>query len=251
MAAAAGAAAVEFFSLAHGLMRMPGSRARTKARRRLLFVAVPLAIFAVAMTAAWQWTPLHEYADPHRLMRWLGAVADHDALPALILAAFVVGNTMMFPNTALCLATVLALGPLPGFAYATAGSMLAAMSGYATGRYLGGDRVKRLELRSLDRLSAGLRRGGIWNLTLLRLLPLAPFAIVNLMAGVARVRVAPYAASTFLGLLPGNLLLTAFGRQARRLAMDPSPLEAATMAAIVVVATLAIWQLRRLTAPAA
>ena len=207
-----------------------------------------LAVLTVlALAAAWRWTPLHEYAEPWvvvRAVRW----ATHSGwMPVLIMALYVLSSAVMFPNTVLCFATILALGTHPGLLYATVGSLLAALVAYAGGRYYGAAPLKRLDIKGLSRMSQAMRQGGIVQITILRLLPLAPFSIVNLMAGAARVRVLPFTIGTLLGMAPGNLLFTAFGRQLRQLIAHPTPMEVAAMAAITLLASAAFWYLHRLT----
>lgn len=219
-----------------------------KRRRARLKIYATLGVFAVlCLAAAWQWTPLREYADPRlvaRLMRWM---AHSEWTPLIVLGAYILSNFVMFPITVLCFATILVWGTHPGLLYATAGSLVAALVAYAGGRYYGARPLQRLENGSLARLTAGLRRGGIVQMTILRLLPLAPFSIVNVMAGAARVRVFAFSVGTILGMLPGNLLFTAFGRQLRQLINNPSPMEIAAMIAVTIVASVAFWYLHRLT----
>lgn len=215
-------------------------------RARLKIYATLALLLVLGLTAAWQWTPLREYADPRWLARALRWVAQSDWLPLLVLGAYVLSNAVMFPITVLCFATILALGTHPGLLYATVGSLLAALVAYAGGRYYGADALRQVE--SLDGMRQALRQGGIVQVTLLRLLPLAPFSVVNLVAGAARVRVIPFSIGTVLGMLPGNLLFTAFGRQLRQMIAHPTPAEIAVMIAVTIGASIVFWYLHRLTA---
>jgi phospholipase D1/2 len=219
-----------------------------KRRRARLKIYATLGVLVVlALAAAWQWTPLREYADPRLLARLLLWMAHSAWTPVIVIAAYVLSNLVMFPITVLCFATILVWGTHPGLLYATVGSLIAALAAYAGGRYYGARPLQRLENGSLARLTAGLRQGGIVQMTILRLLPLAPFSIVNVMAGAARVRVIPFSIGTILGMLPGNLLFTAFGRQLRQLISNPTPLEVATLVAVTIVVSAAFWYLHRLT----
>ena len=219
-------------------------------RRVRLRIHVTLAVLMVlALAAAWRWTPLHEYAEPRVVARALLWAAQTGWLPLLVMAVYVLSSAVMFPNTVLCFATILALGTHPGLLYATVGSLLAALAAYAGGRYYGATPLRHLEIGGVARMSEALRQGGVVQITILRLLPLAPFGIVNLMAGAARVRVLPFTIGTVLGMLPGNLLFTAFGRQLRQLIANPTPAEIAAMIAVTVLASGAFWYLQRLAMP--
>lgn len=217
-------------------------------RRARLKIYATLAVLGVlGLTAAWHWTPLRDYADPRWLAWALGWVAQSTWMPVLVLGAYVLSNALMFPITVLCFATILALGTHPGLMYATVGSLLAALMAYAGGRYYGADALGQIQ--GLNRMREVLQQGGVFQMTLLRLLPLAPFSVVNLMAGAARVRVVPFAIGTLLGMLPGNLLFTAFGRQLRHMIANPSPTEIGVTIAVTAGATVVFWYLHRLTLP--
>jgi phospholipase D1/2 len=221
--------------------------AQERRRARLKIYATLAVLGVLGLTAAWHWTPLQDYADPRWLARALGWVAHSAWLPVLVLGVYVLSNAVMFPITVLCFATILALGTHPGLLYATVGSLLAALVAYAGGRYYGADALGQIQ--GLTRMRDALRQGGIFQMTLLRLLPLAPFSIVNLMAGAARVRVFPFIVGTILGMLPGNLLFTAFGRQFRQMIANPTPTEIAVMVAVTLGASIVFWYLHRLTLP--
>jgi len=216
-------------------------------RVRLRIYALVAALTLLALTAAWHWTPLREYADPGLVARTLMWTAQSGWTPLLILALYVISNAVMFPNTVLCFATILALGTHPGLLYATVGSLLAALSAYAGGRYYGAGPLTRLQIKGLARMGEALRQGGVLQVTLLRLLPLAPFSVVNLVAGAVRVRVLPFTIGTVFGMLPGNLLFTAFGRQLRQLIAHPTPTGIAAMAGVTLGASVVFWYLHRLT----
>lgn len=227
-----------------GMVGQGMSEERRRARLKIYATLALVLVFGLA--AAWQWTPLREYADPRLVARALRWLAHSTWMPVLVLGIYVLSNAVMFPITVLCFATILALGTHPGLLYATVGSLLAALAAYAGGRYYGAEALGQVE--SFDRMRQALRQGSIVQITLLRLLPLAPFSIVNLMAGAARVRVIPFSVGTVLGMLPGNLLFTAFGRQLRQMVAHPTPAEIAVMIAVTIGASGVFWYLHRLTA---
>jgi uncharacterized membrane protein YdjX (TVP38/TMEM64 family) len=62
-----------------------------------------------------------------------------------------------------------------------------------------------------ERLEAGFREDAFSYLFCLRLVPLVPFWLVNLIAGVAGLRLATYVAATFCGMIPGALVYASLG----------------------------------------
>ncbi len=87
---------------------------------------------------------------------------------------------------------------------------------------------------------------GLPGLVLLRLLPIAPYTVVNLMLGAVGIGLPRFLIGTFLGLLPGSLAATAFGHQLERLISDPSWQDGALLALVLAAAVAVLFALRRL-----
>lgn len=216
---------------------------KRKARKRALLIGLGVLALMLALAAAWKWTPLKEVADAQEITRWLDDSAGTPWMPFVVAFIYVAASLVMFPNTVLSLAVILALGPLLGTAYAFGGSLVAALAGHSMGRW-GGKRIEKLRVKSFDKMCGELRRGGFVQVLTLRLLPLAPFSATNILAGAARVRLVPFLAATAVGISPYILTFGMFGRQARRLLSDPTPADAGLAAGIVAVALIVVWWTR-------
>jgi uncharacterized membrane protein YdjX (TVP38/TMEM64 family) len=213
--------------------------------RRSLTIAGIGAAAILGIAAAWRFTPLHAWADPKVIGHVFRALRDSPWLVPAILGAYVAASATLFPNTAMNAATILALGTHQGPPLALSGSVFAATVFYLLGRGPARERLQRLKLKKLDQLHVLLRRGGVLGMTTLRLVPIAPYTVVNLLAGAARVHPVSFVAGTFLGLLPGCLLLTAFGHQLRAMLRNPGPHEIAIVALTGVAALAVLWGLQR------
>lgn len=219
-----------------------------KRTRRGLIIAGFAAAAILLVAAAWRFTPLHAWADPKSIGHLFRTLRHSPWLIPAILGAYVAASAVLFPNTVLNAATILAFGTHHGPPLALGGSLFAATVFYCIGRGPGQDRLKKLKIRKVDQLNAGLRRGGVIGMTTLRLLPVAPYTVVNLMAGAARVHPVSFVVGTFLGLLPGCLLMTAFGHQLRAMLRNPGAHEGAVLAVTAVLAVLVLWGLQRVIA---
>ena len=62
-----------------------------------------------------------------------------------------------------------------------------------------------------DRFSAGFREDGFNYLLFLRLVPLFPFWLVNVMPALFNLRLGPYALATLIGILPGTFAYAFIG----------------------------------------
>ncbi len=127
--------------------------------------------------------------------------------PVLVLLLFVGGGLAFVPVTILIVATVLALGPAHGLPLAVAGVLASAIVSYGIGRALGRERMGRLAGRRLNRLTARLSRRGALAVAAARMLALAPFTVMNLVAGAWRVPFRDYALGTLLGTVPGVIAI--------------------------------------------
>jgi uncharacterized membrane protein YdjX (TVP38/TMEM64 family) len=118
-----------------------------------------------------------------------------------------------FPVTILIAATGAAIGPWLGLAYGTAGALASALVTYAIGAKFGAGALRGLLGARLDRIRERLARQGVIAIAAIRLVPVAPFTLVNLAAGAAEIRLRDYVAGTLLGLAPGLVMLSTLGYQ--------------------------------------
>ena len=171
------------------------------------------AIVLVGLALAWRFTPLADVVTATNVTAWAREVGDRWWAPLAIVAAPTLASLIMFPRALITLAAVLVFGVWLGFVYAMTGIMVAALVTFFAGRLVRRDTVRRLAGRKLDRLSLALRERGLLAMTAVRLVPLAPFPVVGLVAGAIRVKLWHYTLGTFLGNLPGVLAATVFADQ--------------------------------------
>ena len=76
-------------------------------------------------------------------------------------------------------------------------------------------------------------RRGVFAIAAIRLVPIAPFTIINLAAGASAIRLSDYLAGTLLGMLPGLVALSALGHQMVRIVSNPTAGEAGLLALAV------------------
>nr|WP_084222739.1 TVP38/TMEM64 family protein [Trabulsiella guamensis] len=91
----------------------------------------------------------------------------------------------------------------------TAGATLAMLAS----RYLLADGVTQRFPGQMNTINAGMARDGAFYLFALRLMPLFPFFLVNLLTGVTRIGVARYWWVSQLGMLPATVVYVNAGRQ--------------------------------------
>ena len=198
---------------------MSSSSKQTSAR--WLIVGVVLAI-VIAGFVLWRYTPLAEWADPERISQWMERMRDSAWAPVIVIGAFVVGGLIMFPLTLLITATAIVFDAWLAIALSLTGAIANAVVVYAIGRGLMRGTVMHAFGTYVDKLRSALDRSGIVAVATIRMVPIAPFTLVNLAAGAIEVRIRDYVIGTLLGILPGTIALTAFGHQMREIIENPT-----------------------------
>ena len=212
---------------------MPAEEHRHAGLRMGVMTMVLLALAGLA--AAWRWTPLGEWVDIDSIMNAAYSLTDSAGAPLWVMGAYLLASLTAFPITVLIVISVLVFGPLAGFVYALTGSLLGAAVTFALGQLLGQRLVRRLAGARINKLSQRLGQRGLLAMLAVRMLPVAPFTIVNLVAGASHIRFRDYVLGTVFGMLPGMLALTAFSDRLAAVVRDPSPTALAVLAGIAAV----------------
>ncbi len=180
------------------------------------------AVVLLGLPLSWQVTPLAEWVDPSRLEPLVEGFARCAWAPLIALVAYVAGGLVMFPVTVLIALTAMALGPLTGFLYAAIGSVVSAAVAYQIGAIAGRRGLRRLVGRRLNKVSRAMGKRGIFSIVALRLVPMAPFTVVNLISGASHIRFGDYMLGTLIGMAPGIAVMTALGDRLRQVLNNPS-----------------------------
>ncbi|HVF65652.1 MAG TPA: VTT domain-containing protein [Casimicrobiaceae bacterium] len=214
----------------------PDQQTRKGTRLRVFALASVLLVIGLA-ALAWRYTPLREWLDLREIVDNSKGLGHQPLAVFAMLAAYVVGGLMLIPVTLLIATTVLIFGPIEGAIYAIVGALASAASTYAIGRALGRDLVRRLAGRGLNTLSKRLARRGVLSMTLVRLLPVAPFSIVNAVAGASHIGWRDFLAGTVLGMAPGIIVIATFIDRSVAVLNDPGP---DTIAILIIVGAIAV-----------
>ena len=220
--------------------------------RPLLLPLLALIVLA-GLAVGWQWLASENLLTVATLQRLVqGSLAWRDAPWAVlvVMAVYAGASLVMFPLSLLVALTGLLFGPWWGFAYALAGTLAASMLTWWVGRRLGREALMRHGGRHLRGLSRYLSGRGIRTMTLINLLPLAPFTLTNMMAGAFRLRFRDYMIGSPLGIVPEVAGVTLLGSQLGELATAESRGEllwavAGLLAGVALLAGLKRWSDRR------
>lgn len=196
-------------------------RGRSNSRNRLLLFAVFI-IALLGLAAAWRWTPLQELLSPQRLSQVAASISSPELRALAAITGFFLASLLMVPLTLLAVISGIAFDGWQGFAYVLAGALCSAALGFIGGRLMGGGIIKRLRGSPLKQLSKRLAQRGTFAVAVLRILPIAPFAIFNLLAGASHLGFRQFFFGSLMGLAPGLGAITLFSASLWEAIQTPS-----------------------------
>lgn len=224
-------------------MMMPPEE-RKSTLRQLAPALITLGLLA-ALAAVWRWTPLSQWLDTGNLQAIMTQVSQSPLALLAVPATYVVAGLISVPLTLLVIVTTLVFGPWTGFLYAMFGALLSALCNFLLGRRLASGLVRRLAGSRLNQLSEKLGRRGILTIVTLRLVPVAPYGVVNLVAGATHVRVRDFLLGSLIGLTPGLLGIAVFSHQVAATVRKPELGAFVVLAAVVGALAVGAWMLYR------
>jgi uncharacterized membrane protein YdjX (TVP38/TMEM64 family) len=104
-------------------------------------------------------------------------------------------------------------GAVWGTLFVNLGATTGATLAFLASRYLLHDWVERKFGKWLGPVQQGFAQNAFSYLMTLRLIPLFPFFVVNLVSGLTRMNIGTYVAATALGIIPGSFVYAYAGRQ--------------------------------------
>ena len=175
-------------------------------------------IFAIAI-AAFFYFDLKQYltleslkAHRDELLRY---TQEHFVTAVAIFSAlYVLQTTFSLPGGALLTLTGgFLFGSLLGTLIVIIPATLGATLAFLGARYLLRDWVERTFGDRLEMIQKGFAEDAFSYLLTLRLIPIFPFFLVNLLSGLSRIRLGTYVLATVVGIIPGSFVFANAGRQ--------------------------------------
>lgn len=144
------------------------------------------------------------------LLAWADA---HPLLaPLAYLLLYVAAVAFSIPGaTILTVAGGFLFGAVPGAFYAIVGATIGATAVFLIARTALGDLLRARAGGAIQRMEEGFRANALSYLLVLRLVPLFPFFVVNLVPAFLGVGLGTFVAATFLGIIPATLVIASIG----------------------------------------
>ncbi len=191
-------------------------------------------LIVAALVLAWRYTPLSALTDPNVLRAAAVELSASIWAPVIVVTVFVLGGFVLFPLTILIAVTAGTFGPWQGVIYAAAGALASSLTTYLVGARLGRDKLRHMIGPRLNRVARRVARKGVLTVATVRLVPVAPFTVVNLVAGASGIRLVDFLLGTMIGLIPGLIVLSTLGDKIFRVLANPTWADIAAFAGLLV-----------------
>jgi len=192
------------------------------ARHPLAWRALLACAVVATFVLVWHFTPLSRIAKPQALVDHVEAISKDRWAPVVFLGAYLFGGLVMFPVTVLGAAVAIIFPPLKAVAISFTGITLSAALHHWIGSHFLRKRASKRLGRIRERLDEVLTDQSIVTIAALRMVPIAPFVLVNLVAGCMGVRFRDFMLGTALGLAPSITVMCLFGQRVRAFWHHPS-----------------------------
>ena len=136
----------------------------------------------------------------------------------LFMILYILCIAFMLPvATVLTLSGGFLFGAWLGMVFVNIAATIGALIAFLLARYLIGHKIQQQYAKQLHTFNSAFEQGKYAYLFSLRLLPIFPFFLVNLLCGVTAVDIRTFVVTTSLGIIPGTLVYTYAGSQLAKL----------------------------------
>lgn len=133
---------------------------------------------------------------------------------AVFFLIYFVGTACSLPvSGVLSVVSGIIFGPVSGFLISLLAATLGGTTALFSTRYLFHDLIKRRFSVHLDVINKGIEKEGAFYLFGLRMVPVIPFWLLNLLVGMTAMRVPVFFVATLCGMVPITLILVYTGAQ--------------------------------------
>jgi uncharacterized membrane protein YdjX (TVP38/TMEM64 family) len=177
---------------------------------------MPVAALLAGLVAVYL-LDLHHYLSFESLKQNRAALLSwRDAHPAIaaaaVVAVYCAAAAVSLPGGVfLTVAAGYLFGIFVGGALVVIGATAGAAIVFLAARYAFADHFHRRAGHAIRRMEQGFRDNAVFYLLFLRLVPVFPFWLVNLVPAFLNVRLAAFVPTTFVGIVPGTLVYTSLG----------------------------------------
>lgn len=102
-------------------------------------------------------------------------------------------------------------GTLKAVIFISIGATIGACINFLLARYLLGDKIQKKYSTQLEKFNKEFSQNGIFYLLFIRLVPIFPFFIINILAGFTKIKFKDFLWTTSIGIIPGSFVFAYAG----------------------------------------
>lgn len=198
-------------SLPEALRAYPKTEEHSRFPHKRVAVGILMVMLAILLLTSWNNLISKDIITSEGIRDQIENLAGSSyAIPAVILI-FIIGGLIFIPLTVMIAATAASFGIGMGLFLALAGSLSSALVTFFIGYLIGEKVFHNYAHLTFLRISNRINNTGVTGIAILRMIPLAPYTLVNMILGVTNIKLLPYLLGTFLGLLPGTVAMCLLG----------------------------------------
>lgn len=166
---------------------------------------IKLAVLLLAgLLMAWGLNTLwNGVLDKEAVMTFLEDFRTSAFVIPVIFSLFLVAGLVAAPINLLLVASTVTIGPWMTLGCGLTGALLSAAAAFYAGKRFGKPLIKKVAKKQLEKLSRQVANRGILSVAMIRLVPIAPFVVVNLVAGFSSISFSTFLFGSILGMVPG------------------------------------------------
>ena len=219
-----------------------GAKRPGKSLLKLLLTAGVLFLL-LGVALVWHVTPLKHLLALEKIQASFNWLRDTENSMGIAFGIMVAAETLLVPLTIVVVGALTILGPLWGLPIVMASILCSACIGFGIGRLAGIKFLRQLLPEKVNAASRAVAKKGILAGTAVRLFPVAPFGIINAVAGASHIRFRDFIVGALLGHLPGIVGLTLVVHVFQMSLEDPRAQTLLLGATMIMVVLLALYML--------
>jgi uncharacterized membrane protein YdjX (TVP38/TMEM64 family) len=178
----------------------------------LILFAIPVFAYMLGITNILTLESLQVYKK-----RLLAFVQAHYTLSVLIyMVTYILITGLSLPGAStLTIAGGFLFGVFPGVVYVIGAATIGALLAFLLVRYLIGESIQKKYHKKFITFYHELQKQGGYYLLFLRLIPLMPFFLINILAALTPISFWTFTLATAFGIIPGSLIYTYAGYHLR------------------------------------
>jgi phospholipase D1/2 len=187
-------------------------------KRILSIISGIVAAFLVGFGVVWGWG---ELLGQEQAIAWLNHFKDSVWAPLWLISIFVFGGVLGVPLNFMLITITLVMGTTAALLYGISGAIVSAVASFFIGRILGKPLVEKFGSERTERLSQKLGERSFRSVAFIRLIPIAPFFLINMFAGATHLNFKQYLWGTILGMTPGMCAVVFLANRAEAVVRRP------------------------------